>query len=393
MKIGLYALWNLRWDGEAVTGLGTHVRYLRHFLAHTGGVRLFTNVQSGEDPVNTERLADPRLEIVPLPWCSFPAMWRHLSGLRRIFAANLDGLDAMYVRLFDPCPWLLARLCEARRMGMLFHAVGNPIEGIALRPDWSAAGKLARRVLFEPEWRLALRAARRHRLLANGRPLADFLTARGLSAEAVITSTLAPEDFHEREETCSGPEPVILFVGFLRPAKRVDRLLEAVAILHDEGRRTRLRVVGGPADSRHRRELARRAEALGLAGRVVFAGEVPLGEALNREYRGADLFALPSATEGSPRALLEAAANGLPLVTTDVGSARELFTDGESALIVPPDNAPALAHALGRLLDDGALRRRCLRAARDVARAHMGADFIRGVVERLAAERELALRG
>ena len=120
---------------------------------------------------------------------------------------------------------------------------------------------------------------------------------------------------------------------------------------------------------------------------------MPLGEPLNREYRGADLFAFPSATEGSPRALLEAAANGLPLATTDVGSAGELFTDGESALIVPPDDAPALARALARLLDDGALRRRCLRAAREIARGRLGGDFIGRMVAALREERDRALKG
>ena len=81
-------------------------------------------------------------------------------------------------------------------------------------------------------------------------------------------------------------------------------------------------------------------------------------------YRTVDMVALPSYREGLPKGLIEAAACGLALVTTDVPGCREVVTDGVDGLLVPPRDAPALARAIARLQDDPALRQRLGNAAR-----------------------------
>jgi glycosyltransferase involved in cell wall biosynthesis len=103
---------------------------------------------------------------------------------------------------------------------------------------------------------------------------------------------------------------------------------------------------------------------------------------------GTDVFVLPSFSEGSSLALLEAMAAGCAIVTTPVGAAPDMLRDGESALLVTPGDASALAAALARLLDDPALARRLGAAARTAARAFdwrfMQADYVR-FMERLGA--------
>ena len=82
-------------------------------------------------------------------------------------------------------------------------------------------------------------------------------------------------------------------------------------------------------------------------------------------WRDADIAVLASrGGEGLPRALLEAAACGRPIVTTDVPGCREFVRDGEDGFVVPPDDPNALADALQKLALDGELRRRMGRAAR-----------------------------
>ena len=78
----------------------------------------------------------------------------------------------------------------------------------------------------------------------------------------------------------------------------------------------------------------------------------------------ADVFVLPSLSEGSPNALLEAMACGLPIVATRVGGVPEIAVDGETALLVPPEDPVALARAIDRLLRDRALAARLGSAAR-----------------------------
>jgi glycosyltransferase involved in cell wall biosynthesis len=144
-------------------------------------------------------------------------------------------------------------------------------------------------------------------------------------------------------------------VGVLAPVKRVDLLLDAVAGLPG----VRLLVVGdGPLHD----DVARRATAPGLEGRVDLAGRVADPGPL---LAGADLFALTSAAENCPLALLEAMAAGLPVVATAVGGVPEVVRDGVDGLLVPTGDLRALRTALALLAEDEDLRRRMGASARD----------------------------
>lgn len=91
-------------------------------------------------------------------------------------------------------------------------------------------------------------------------------------------------------------------------------------------------------------------------------------KAKERALASADMFVLPSVSEGMPVALLEAMARGLAIVATRVGGVPEILTDGVDAVLVEPNDAEALAHAVGLVLDDLGLRRRLGEAAAERAR-------------------------
>ena len=84
-------------------------------------------------------------------------------------------------------------------------------------------------------------------------------------------------------------------------------------------------------------------------------------------YQSAHIACLPSYREGLPKSLQEAAACGLPIVTTDVPGCREVVRDGENGILVPHRNVDALAKALLRLITDPALRARMGEAGRRIA--------------------------
>nr|WP_199046090.1 glycosyltransferase family 4 protein [Dyella sp. ASV24] len=96
-----------------------------------------------------------------------------------------------------------------------------------------------------------------------------------------------------------------------------------------------------------------------------------------------DIAVLPSYREGLPRSLVEAAACGLPLITTDVPGCREVVSDGVDGLLVPVRNSDAIAHAIRQFLDDPALARRLGAAARTKARTYFD--------ERIVMERTLGV--
>ena len=150
--------------------------------------------------------------------------------------------------------------------------------------------------------------------------------------------------------------PTILCVAHLYPRKDVATLLEAMALVPD----ALLRVVGTGPELPHLRAGARR---LGLAQRVELLGHVSF-EKLAAEYGRANVFCLPSRQEGFGIVFLEAMAAGLPIVAARAAALPEVVPDGECGILVPPGDAPALAKALDRLLNDPDERRRLGEAGR-----------------------------
>ena len=103
--------------------------------------------------------------------------------------------------------------------------------------------------------------------------------------------------------------------------------------------------------------------------------------------QGAHIACLPSYREGLPKSLLEAAACGLPIVTTDAPGCREVVRDGVNGLLVPVRDSAALATALGKLIGDPALRRRMGEQSRLLAESEFGQEAI--IAQTLAVYREV----
>jgi glycosyltransferase involved in cell wall biosynthesis len=102
-------------------------------------------------------------------------------------------------------------------------------------------------------------------------------------------------------------------------------------------------------------ELKALAKELGMAEAVSFTGRLD-NERMAELYNQADVMINPSLADNMPISVLEALASAVPVVSTDVGGVPFLVADGESALLVPPENDEAMADAVLRLLDDVALR-------------------------------------
>ncbi|MGC8827667.1 MAG: glycosyltransferase, partial [Anaerolineae bacterium] len=107
--------------------------------------------------------------------------------------------------------------------------------------------------------------------------------------------------------------------------------------------------------------LRRFVQDAGLGRWTAFAG---YREDIPRLLAGADIYVLPSLSEGMPRSILEAMAMELPVIASDIRGCRELVVDGETGLLVPPADADALAEALRRLAGDADLQRKMGEAGR-----------------------------
>ncbi len=206
----------------------------------------------------------------------------------------------------------------------------------------------------------ALSARRAAKIIAVSAFTRDEIVARlGVAAEKVAVvhnaadATFAPLPTEERARFRAEqglPERFILCVGTLEPRKNLTGLLDAFARLapHTDAA---LVVVGGQGWMYD--DALARVATLGLTGRVRFAGFVP-DEDLPRWYNAASVFVYPSLYEGFGLPPLEALACGVPTVTSAGTAMAEVV--GDAALLADPRDPPALAAALGRALDDTALR-------------------------------------
>jgi glycosyltransferase involved in cell wall biosynthesis len=172
-------------------------------------------------------------------------------------------------------------------------------------------------------------------------------------------------------------------IGRLSTQKGHVHLLDAAARVLPRRPEARLLVVG---DGDRAAPLREQAIALGIAGQTLFAGH----RTDVRELLGVlDVFCISSLYEGTPLALFEAMAAGKAIVSTSVDGCREVLTEGETGLLVPPADAPALAAALERVLSDAPLRSRLAARAREASRRYDVAacvDAMQGFYDDLLAK-------
>lgn len=195
--------------------------------------------------------------------------------------------------------------------------------------------------------RLSARAVDRH-VGVGERTSREIEELVGLPSESVLTIHNGVPD--ERPATAARPRrgPLIGAIGRLEPQKGYDVLIHALAQVED----ATLVLVG---DGSERSALEQLAGRVGVADRLHWLGWSDDA----RSYLGTfDVFAFPSRFEGFPLAVLEALLARRAVVASDVGSTAEAVRDGETGLLVPPEDPAALASAISRVLDDRELRRR-----------------------------------
>ncbi|MFJ3640252.1 glycosyltransferase family 4 protein [Streptomyces sp. NPDC090108] len=320
------------------------VRVLTTGIGAEGAARL-----SREGSVRVVRHRSVELAHTPVA----PGMVRSLLRAPRDAVLHLHSAHALLPELVA----LLARL-RGQRFVLHFHL------------DVDASGRLGwllpayKRQVFGR----ALRAAAGVLVLTEAQR--DFVTgAYGVAHEKVFVVPNGVGDRYFRPVREAGQGPLdLLYVGRLSSQKRVDRLLDAMALVK---RPVRLRIVGDGEDGEALRAHAARLDL----GDVVFDGP-RLGEELIEAYARADAFVLPSDKEGMPLVALEAMAASLPVIATRVPGNTELL-DGVGLLADPEPEA--LAAAVDSVAGDPELRRRLGERSAAAAREHTWDAVVRQV--------------
>ncbi|MBI1724208.1 MAG: glycosyltransferase family 4 protein [Candidatus Tectomicrobia bacterium] len=300
----------------------------------------------GPDPRIDAETAPARVTRVawkPLLWPAFLARFLADRPHALLLTHRADFLrPALMLRRLGGCP-----------LAVVVH--GNEVYGSPRRAELLAA-------LAEADAVIGVSRYARERLIGLGLPAAKtFAIPNGVHVEG-----FDPPEAGEavRRRLGLAGKRVILSVGRLSRVKGFDSVIRALPRVAERFPDAVYLLVGGGPEEASLRGLA---AGLGVAERVVFAGEVPHGEmgrGAHAYYQACDLFAMPSredraegAAEAFGIAYLEAGACGKPVVGGLSGGVREAVGEGESGLLADPERPEAVAEAILRLLSSPELAR------------------------------------
>jgi len=295
----------------------------------------------------SRRGANPFAEVLSL-W----ALYRLFRGLRP---------DLVHLVTIKPVLYggLMGRLARV-------PAVVSAISGLGtvFTSDGQRAGMMRRAV--QAMYRLALGHPNQVVILQNSDDQAALIRSAGLRDEKAVMIRGSGVDLAEMPLRDEAPGvPVIAFAARLLQQKGVEEFVAAARKLRERGISARFWLIGDPDPGNPYSMTPEQVEAWAAEGVVEVLGhrsDVP------ELYAQAHVVTLPSYYgEGLPKTLIEAAACGRPIVTTDHPGCRDAIEDGVTGLLVPVRDAGALADALQRLIENPEERRAMGRAGREFA--------------------------
>lgn len=311
-------------------------------LTQPGAVRDEADGLTGVRPVLPRLVPRPRLFVV-----------RSLLAIPRVRRATAD-CDLLHV-VAEPYSILGAAAAGQRPLVVTAHGTYVP--------------QTARRRLVGALYRRAYRRA--HLIAVSEFTAAQVRAALPGSAPEVIRNGVHVAYFQQPAPAPAKRGPTILATGGVKARKGTHLLVEALARVRERVPDAQLVVTGIQLEPDYLARVQEQARALRLADCVHLSGQVP-EEELRGWYQHADVFALPSLTvgekfEGFGLVFLEASACGLPVIGTTGSGVAEAVLDGETGLLVPQGDVPALAEAITRVLTDDDLRARLGAAGRAYA--------------------------
>lgn len=317
--------------------------------------------------------ADYALKSKNIRWINLglkTPVWHRDIFHRRFLKNSLKKIyncDALIVRSPSPLAPYFKKYLKNQKL--IYMVVGDYMESVEQMKLKSF------REWFELQYlryndRLFRKAIRNTDIMVNSPVLFNKYKDIAKSIHQIKTTTLSKDDFYERIDTCQNNIFELLFTGRINPLKGLFELVEAVCELRKEGINVRLNIVGWESEEGKpvEKELTLKIKNLGLTDFVIFHGRKAVGNELNKMYRMADIYVLPSHEEGFPRTIWEAMANGLPVITTDVGGIPKFLTHNQNVFMIKPKNSVFISEAIKLLITNKDLRKRLIKNGQEIAR-------------------------
>jgi glycosyltransferase involved in cell wall biosynthesis len=366
VTVALDARYTVAPDGSVWSQFGMARKFWERYLEVFDTVRIVARaahvqqVPEGWLPVNGKNILFHGVPDFHGPWQCF----KRYPAVRAAIRSAAPARGAVILRVGSQIANILEHQLHGRNYPYALEVVGDPTEVFApgvvdhpLRPffRWHFSRHLRRQCLRAIAVAYVTKRALQQRY--PPRAASTGISDVDLPAEAIripvfcthysnvdldVTGVVAVVP----RAKCNGPYQLVTVGSLAQLYKGTDVLIEAVARCVRAGFDLTAIIVG---DGRYRPDLIAQAERTGMASRIRFTGQLTAGEPVRRILDAADLFVLPSRTEGLPRALVEAMARALPCIASDVGGIPELL---DASDLAPAGDPAALAAKIQEVLTD-----------------------------------------
>lgn len=261
----------------------------------------------------------------------------YISSLKYFFNyqkayKNIKGVTTYYARYPVPFGWL--QKIYGKKNRRIIHYVGDPIDVAENNPNFSRLKKTILVNGFKVENSFYNWACKGAEVYTNGHHIAEKLIKKKIKATPLISSTLTESDFYIEEKNIDINNINFIYLGYLRKAKGVETILRAFSIIQKQLPNIKLTIIGTGEFELNLKLICKEENIRD----VFFLGHIDDRIKINSLLRQHDIFLFGSLSEGSPRVILEAIANGLLVISTPVGSLPKTFENGKEILYAEFNN-------------------------------------------------------
>lgn len=366
-RLGIFTVKVFYQNGGEFYTNGGYGLYLEQMCQSFDSVVMLCKLRKGVPPAGFYRVDHQNLEIVTVP--ALPSELGAIVVQPLVFFKGLSMMkkcDVVHARMPD---WNgITGACVSRLSGVpCFHQIiddwyGNAMS-IPLKKSFGLGAGL-RIALLIYDW-LERLVSRGQLVFAQGQ-LSYDKHANACERHLVLSSAHRDEEISTVRDKCVGEQVKLLAVGRLQDVKNHEMLIRAMPEIRAFDPRCELTILG---EGKKRDQLQSLAEQLGLSDVVSMPGNLP-HDKLWSEYDAADLFILPSRSEGTPKVVLEAMARGCPVIASSVGGVPSAVKHMQSGLLFESNQQDQMTEMIQLMLKDELLRRHCQIKALEFSKFH-----------------------
>lgn len=321
----LIQAWRVHKKGDQYYLPYTHWIYLKEIAQYFDSIVLLSACKKLKedqktDDLNINLLGNITVYELPTSSGSYISAVKYFFSYLKAYRSTKE-VTIYYSRYPTPFGWL--QKIYGKDSQRIMHYVGDPEDAAKNNPNFSLWKKKLLTSGFFLENALYTWACKGADVYTNGNHLAEKLHAKGIEATPLISSTLTEKDFYYPQKDINPDTAKFIYLGYLRTAKGVETTIQAFKMYNDRYPDSSFTIIG---TGEFENQLKSIASANNIKN-IRFMGKIEDRSIINKELREADIFIFASLSEGSPRVILEAMANGLAVISTPVGSLPVVFED------------------------------------------------------------------